>query len=406
MTVKYQLTKTLFSPAFYDAMWPNWAVFHKGFFRELILEPLLQNSNIVLTAEQKEELEREYTEHSQRVTARTAPDSIKNIVFILVESYLAAPTDLVIDGKEITPNMNRLKRDSATYYNGHMHPNVSIGRSSDGQFIYMAGLLPLHSEITVSTAKNDTIIGLPEQMRELYPNMKSLTIIPSNPTLWEQKAMSASYGFDKLYSAQDYQKENNIDASNLLNDEMILSYASQKDSQNEEPFFSLILTMSMHIPYDTFIEHGFMITDNNIPQRYRNYLINCHYTDQQIGKYLDTLKERGLYDHSLIIVAADHEPDLRYLDMEGNVSDDLPLFIINGGIKQTQAWDGECNQLDVYTTILDVMGIETQWRGLGHTLLTRNYQTSVTEDTKKYSDWIIRSNYLEHLESSPSRQSN
>jgi len=402
MTFTSQLGKSIFTPPLYDSFMPNWTVFHKGFFRKMVLEPLLRSSDLVLTTEQKEEIKKEYTDHNQRITAKTASDSIKNVVFILVESYLAAPTDMVIDGKEITPNMNRLKRDSTIYYNGHMRPNVSIGRSSDGQLIYMAGLLPLHAEITVSEAKNDTLFGLPEQLQKLYPNIKSFTIIPSNPTLWEQQAMSRAYGFNNLYSAQDYQKENNIDTGNFLNDEMIFSYATQKDSQSKGPFFSLILTVSMHLPYDSFIEHGFNISDPNLSQKYKNYLTNCHYTDLQIGKYLNTLKESGLYDHSLIIIAADHEPPLHYLDMGDKISDDLPLFIINGGFEPSQAWDGECNQLDVYTTILDIMGIETEWRGLGHTLLTKNYQNSVTEDTKKISEWIIRSNYLEELASNSS----
>ncbi len=397
MTFTYQLNKTIFTPPLYDSMWPNWTMFHKGTFRKMILEQLLFSSKLELTEEQEQEIERAYTDYSQRTTGRTASDSIRNIVFILVESYLASPTDLVVDGQEITPNLNRLKHDSTTYYNGHVRPNVSIGRSSDGQFIYMSGLLPLNSEITVSKAKNDTIIGLPEQMKTLFPDLHSFTIIPSNPTLWEQQPMSAAYGFDRLYSAQDYQRDNHVDAGNYLNDEMIFDYAEQKDVQDNEPFFSLVLTVSMHLPYDHAIEHGFVITDPNLSERYTNYLNNCHYTDIQIGKYLESLKRKGLYDHSLIVIAADHEPPLQYIDMDGKVTDDLPLFIVHGGFDPGQAWDGECNQIDVYTTILDIMGVEGQWRGLGHTLLNKNYSNSVSEDTKRLSEWIIRGNYLRKL---------
>lgn len=395
MTIVYQYHKTVFTPRLYDSMWPNWTYFHKGFIRKLFIDQLTRSSHIELTEEQKAEIKKEYMDHSQRVTGRTAPENVKNVVFILVESYLAAPSDLIVDGKEITPNLNKLRHDSTVYFNGHMLPNVSIGRSSDGQFIYMSGLLPLHSEITVSVARDDTIIGLPEQMRRSYPDMKGMTIIPSNPTLWEQQAMSKSYGFEKLFSALDYQTEmNDKDAGGCLTDEMIFTYASQKDLHNTEPFFSLLLTVSMHLPYNTYFGHGFELSDANLPQRYKNYLINCHYTDLQIGKYLEFLKEQGLYDNSLIVIAADHEPPLRYLDMEDRLPIELPFYIINGGITNEDAWDGECNQLDVYTTILDIMGIESQWRGLGHTLLNKNYQNSVTDHTQILSDWIIYGNYF------------
>lgn len=391
----YELEKTMFTPAKMDSMWPNWTVFHKGFFRKMVLEQFTRNKVVKLTKEQVLEIEKEYLDHSQRITQRTASDSIQNLIFILVESYLSVTSDLIVDGKEITPNLNRLKHDSTVYYNGHMRPNVSIGESADGQFLYMAGLLPLHSEITVSKAKRNRLIGLPEQWKKRFPKLTSMTIIPTNPSLWEQKPMTDAYSFENLYSMIDYQAEMKDNEDNgFLTDGMIFKYASYKDDSNTQPFVSLILTMSMHQPYDACQEHGFTLSDKNLPQRYKNYLTSCHYTDIQIGKYLETLKQKGLYDNSLIVIVADHDARARYLDMEGKISDDIPIFIINGGFNPVDAWQGECNQLDVYTTILDIMGIDSGWRGLGHTLLNKNYQNSVTSEIQEISDLIIYSNYF------------
>ena len=391
----YELEKTLFTPEKMDSMWPNWTVFHKGFFRKLIVDQLKRKSKLESTKEQETAIEKEYSDHSQRVTGRTAPDHVKNVIFILVESYLSVTSDLVVDGQEITPNLNKLKRDSNVYFNSHMIPNVSIGESSDGQLIYMAGLMPLHSEITVSKAKKNNIIGLPEQIKKAYPDLHSLTIIPTTPSLWDQQAMSDSYGFDKLYSMLDYQTEmKDNENGDFLTDEMIFRYASKKDESNQPPFFSLILTMTMHQPFDSFVEHGFHLTDKSLPQEYKNYLTNCHYTDIQIGNYLNDLKEKGLYNNSLIVIVSDHDAHPDYLGMEGKISREIPIYIVNGGIDNSNAWTGECNQLDVYTTILDMMGIQSKWRGLGHTLLNKNYQNSVTEDIQELSDWIIYSDYF------------
>lgn len=389
------LTKTLFSGPKFDSMWPNWTVFHKGFFRKYVIDPLTYGRNLKLTDEQEKEIEEAYRDYSQKITERTAPDSIKNLIFILVESYLSVTSDLFVNGQEITPNLNRLKRDNNVYYNGHMMPNVSIGESSDGQLIYMAGLLPLHSEITVSKARKNTLIGLPKQMQKVFPDLHSLTIIPTNPTLWDQQAMTEAYGFKELYSILDYRidMKDNV-REDFLTDEMIFKYAEKKDQSNTPPFCSLILTMSMHQPYDSYMEHEFHVTDQNLPQEYKNYLINCHYTDIQIGKYLKSLKDKGLYYNSLIIIAADHDAHPEYLGMEGKVSREIPLYIINGGINSANAWTGECNQIDVYTTILDILGIETEWHGLGHTLLNRNYENSLSEKANELSEWMIYSNYF------------
>lgn len=388
-----ELRKTIFTGPKMDSMWPNWTVFHKGFFRKMAIEPLTRGGKLKLTKEQKTEIEKEYTDHSQRVTNRTAPNNIKNVIFILVESYLACTSDLVVDGQEITPNLNRLKHDSATYYNGHVQPNVSIGESSDGQLIYMAGLLPLHSEITVSKARDITLFGLPTQLKKIHPDLQSYTLIPTNPNLWDQQAMTEGYGFDYLYSSIEYHQVFHDNKGTFLSDDMVFRYATHLDKSIHQPFCSLILTMDMHMPYTSQIEHGFHLTDKNLPEKYKNYLVNCHYTDIQIGKYIDDLKKNRYYDNSLIIIASDHDAHPAYLDMEGKITREIPIYIINGGINQEKAWDGACNQLDIYTTILDIMGIKDSWHGLGHTLLNKDYHNSVTDKVQELSDWIIYSDY-------------
>ena len=73
----------------------------------------------------------------------------------------------------------------------------------------------------------------------------------------------------------------------------------------------------------------------------------------------------------------------------------LPLFIIHGGFDPSEAWTGECNQLDVYTTLLDILGADTPWRGLGHSLLSPEYTDSMDEDKWNYSEWIIKSGYFD-----------
>jgi lipoteichoic acid synthase len=259
----------------------------------------------------------------------------------------------------------------------------------------MAGLLPLHSEITVTKAKKIKVFGLPEQIKKQSPALKSYTLIPTNPTLWEQQGMTEAYGFDHLYSTLDYQADFEYNKKgDYLSDEKVFKFAALKDKSITSPFFSLILTFSMHQPYDTYEEHGFHLTDKNLPEKYRNYLTSCHYTDAQIGKYLDILRERGIYDNSLIVIVSDHDARPKYIDMDGIVPPEIPLYIINGGIDKTKVWNGVCNQLDVYTTILDILGIESKWRGLGHTLLNTNYQNSVTDKIQKISSNIINSDFF------------
>ena len=53
-----------------------------------------------------------------------------------------------------------------------------------------------------------------------------------------------------------------------------------------------------------------------------------------------------------------------------------------------------CNQLDVYTTILDLLDIKPEWKGIGHTLLQSEYSNSMTNEASRLSEWIIEGNYF------------
>lgn len=371
---------------------PNNMLFRSGFVRRALMchEDFIRK-NLQLEKSQKETIKREYTDYKQRTTTATVKDA-KNLIFIIVESYLAQTSDLMVDGKEITPFMNRLKRDSTVYYNGHVHPNTNMGESSDGQFIYMTGLLPLKCEITVNIAKDKTFCGLPAVLMKAGRLKNSHIIVPTSPTFWEQDKMNERYGIEKMYSKFDYDK--NMSGNEDLDDEQIFQMATRVAATAEQPFFSLVLTMSMHNPYTKCVEHGFTLTDESLSEEYRNYLVDCHYTDMQIERYIDGLKQRGLYDNSVIVITADHQAHPVHLNMGNKVSDELPLYIINGGIDRDHAWTGRCNQLDVYTTLLDMFGIRADWRGLGHTLLNADYKEYSLGKMKPLSNWMIRSNYF------------
>lgn len=391
----FKTSFTRFSPLreqYYQA--PNNMLFRGGFFRRgWTCREDFYRGKMTLTAEQKEAIKQEYTDYSERTTSPHDSLLPKNLIFIIVESYLAETSDLKVDGKEITPFLNQLKRDSCVYYNGHLRPNIFLGKSSDGQFIYMTGMLPLKSDITVNLMKDRMVPALPKALAEKSVAVHSHAIVPTSPTFWEQDAMNEVYGIEKLYSKLDYQGD--VPVYRDLNDGQVFEMASQIDTKAEEPFFSLILTMSMHEPYDKCEEHDFTLTDETMTPEYRNYLISCHYFDQQIERYIQALRESGVYDKSVIVITADHHAHYSLLNMkEGEVSEDLPLYIINGGIDAGEAWTGACKQLDVFTTLLDLFGLTPEWRGFGHTLLKKDYHNSLSEQVETFSEWMIRSDYF------------
>ncbi|MBR4730321.1 MAG: sulfatase-like hydrolase/transferase [Prevotella sp.] len=364
---------------------PKAFVFRRGSIMSLMVETSdMVNGGRKLTEEQIAQIEKEIETQMHAVRQTVDGMENKNVIFIIVESYMSFVSYMKVDGKEVTPFLNALKCDTATYYNGQMNENVTIGESSDGQFLYMTGILPLRSQITISIAHNNVLPGLPQVL-----GRESRMVIPTKASMWCQDEMCQKYGFEELVSSSDYTGEN----SDWLIDEEIFQLAMQRDKTSKQPFFSVILTLSMHQPYVRQKDTTFPISKTSIPDdALASYLNECHYTDRQIGMYFDHLKRTGLYDNSIIIIAADHSVHITDF---GGVSKNLPFYLINiPASLRSKMWKGECNQIDLYPTLLDVMGCESNWYGVGNSLLSQDYQSLVPKYKWEISEWILMSNYF------------
>lgn len=366
---------------------PLLTTFHRGTVRMLSTELHDEISgNIKLSTNQIEIINNAIND-SKNSLIPIESLSTQNIIFIIVESYMSFTSEMTVDNKEITPFLNSLRHDSTVYYNGHVTPNITLGESSDGQFIYMTGLLPMRSSITISKVRNKVLPGLPKMLSD--KNYSSRMIIPTQPSLWNQSIMCQKYGFQQLFSSEDYDNNHRLE----LNDKEIFELASRIDKKyKHRKFISVILTLSMHQPYIKPVDMTFSLEDNNLSDELKNYLNVCHYTDDCIHNYINDLKKNNLYNNSLIIIAADHH--VHSTDFGSNITNELPLYIINGKINNNTAWNGTCNQVDVYTTILNLLGEKTNWYGLGYSLLSPNYKNSLSNNKWNISDLIISSDFF------------
>lgn len=364
---------------------PKAFVFRRGTIMSLMVETSdIINGGMKLTKEQIAQIEKEIETQTHAVRQKVDGLEQKNVIFIIVESYMSFVSDMKVDGKEVTPFLNALKCDTANYYNGQMHENVTIGESSDGQFVYMTGILPLRSLITISIAQNDVLPGLPKVL-----GRESRMVIPTKASMWCQDEMCQKYGFDELVSSSDYMGEN----SDWLIDEEIFQLAMQRDKTSKQPFFSVILTLSMHQPYVRQKDSTFPISKTSIQEDdLACYLNACHYTDRQIETYFNHLKRTGLYDNSIIVIAADHSV---HISDFGGASKNLPFYLVNiPASLSSKMWKGECNQIDVYSTLLDLMGCKSNWYGVGNSLLSKTYLSSVPQYKWDVSEWILMGNYF------------
>lgn len=97
--------------------------------------------------------------------------------------------------------------------------------------------------------------------------------------------------------------------------------------------------------------------------------------DAELGRLIDHLEETGAWDDALLVVTADHGIDTTPPGYgrtpDGDNLDELlriPLFVKAPGQSAGAVRDEPASTVDVLPSIVDLLGIETDWRFDGHSL--------------------------------------
>lgn len=296
--------------------------------------------------------ENKYKPLTSEIDSITAKNKNKNLYYIIVESLNTAALGKNFDGIRFTPTLDSLVKSPDVITFDSMKEQVSMGVSSDGQFIYNTGLLPLTNMTTAYCTS-----PFPSLAKEInYKN--AIEIIGESGNTWNHKKTTLSYGYDKLIPLS-------LRVTNIQSDEKILSKALDVINTSKKPMFAFITTLSMHQPY-THIQapKGWPLR-----QQAYEYLVKTQIFDKALNQFITGLKQKGLYENSIIVLASDHNAPFNTI-LDKNVYDGrIMLMIINSGLKGGVN-SSVIGQIDVYPTILDVMGVRNPtWPGLGASLL-------------------------------------
>ena len=319
----------------------------------------------------------------------------KNLIIILVESLASFPIHLSFDGVEITPNLNKLLSDA--YYNPNMESEALLGESSDGQFIYLTGLLPLNNVITINELKTEHVTTFIELAKKQQVHLYSQMIIPTASNTWSQKLMCERYNIDTLFSKEQFTNE-----KEWLSDKQIFEYAFQHDKSTDMDIIKIILTSSMHSPYTHSIENYHINYPSDFSNEFKHYLDNVHYMDKYLGIYIESLKSIQLYSQSTIIITADHKPNGPKLnDKRAQLCTKIPLIIINPPQDFKNTVDERIiYQTSLFPTILDLLHIESKWRGVGHSIFMPDSTISSPYEQERHllrqqtSEYLLYTKYL------------
>lgn len=322
-----------------------------------------------------------------------------NLVVIIVESF----ESWLLEAKDennnlVMPYMNKHINGNANFYFHRIKSQVREGVSGDGQMIINTGILPLQKGSAA------ILFG-----SNIFPNWahlfkQSATIYPGDGGEWNQDTMTLHY---------KYQKQINPTEGRWEDDRCLDTLVCWLETTSGTPFACQSITVSTHTPFVSHPTSNLVFTDD-IPRDLKRY-INCfHFTDSCIGVTLQKMEQNGILRNSTIVITGDHtifkKSQLKefkpYIESHSlPMSSDInyvPLIISTPTIEQKISIGDICYQMDIYPTIMHLIGCEDYyWKGFGVNLLdsTSRHNRSITEqEAYELSDKLIRSNYFAGIE--------
>lgn len=334
-----------------------------------------------ITPEKQAEIERWLASQPKHQPADSVTEKRSNLLIVFAESLESWVLEKKVDGKEITPCLNRLLKEKSTLFAPNVLTQVKGGRSIDAQLMICSGLLPLMSGTYSSLYYDNTFYTLQKAMRGLKHSRSYLLTIDKVST-WNQGAVARSFGTDTIISYHDFKMTEAFGTHKRIGDASFFQQCREKIERGEvwkpgESVYMQFVTYSGHAPFK-LPDHLRTITfPASIPEKAADYMTTAHYTDKAIGDFVAYLKTLPQYKETIVVIVGDHEGLASYRqELVGNpacrglVSDKqlTPFIVLNSPVGMR--YDKFMGQIDIYPTLLNLMQLDAyRWHGLGQSIL-------------------------------------
>lgn len=294
----------------------------------------------------------------------------KNLIVVSLESLQTFVVNEEMNGEVITPFMNELTKDKDTFYFPNFYHQTGLGKTSDSEFLVENGLYPLGGGAVFFTHSGNTYNSMAERLGEegYFTNVMH----PNNKSFWNRDIMYDALNVEEFYDVESYTAEEGDSVNWGLKDIPFFEQSVEHMSEMPKPFYSRLITLTNHYPFH--LEEA----DQLIPEYDSNsgtlnrYFQTVRYMDESVKMLFEDLKEKGLYENSVIVMYGDHygisenhnEAMAQYLGKEITPFESaqlqrVPLFIHVPGSDKGEVMDEVSGQIDIRPTLLHMLGKET-----------------------------------------------
>lgn len=246
----------------------------------------------------------------------------KNVISIHGESIQKFVINLKINGKEVTPNLNRLVKEGMYFSN--YYSQVSVGTSSDSEFTINTSLMPAKVGVAFVSYFDREYVTIPKLFKSLgYYNM---SFHANKGDFWNRNSMYKSLGYDKFYDQKAFKIDETIGLG--LSDKSFfrqLTPILKRENDKHQNFYATLIMLTNHTPFPDISSYSkdpldlkMYVTENGETKAYPylegtvlgRYLQSVHYADEALGELMEHLNTNGLLENSVIMFYGDHDARL------------------------------------------------------------------------------------------------
>lgn len=295
----------------------------------------------------------------------------RNVILVSLESTQSFVINEKLNGEEITPFLNDFIKQSYNFNN--VYHQTGQGKTSDSEFIVDNSLYPLGRGAVFFTNAGNQYMAAPEILKN--SGYYSAVLHANNKSFWNRDLMYDSFGYDSFFDINSYDVTDENSVGWGLKDKEFFEQSSELMKNLPQPFYSRLITLTNHFPFDLDEEDQLIDEYDSNSQTLNKYFPTVRYQDEALKRFIEKLKEDGLYDNSVIVLYGDHygisenhnEAMGQFLGKEITPFEEVqlqkvPLVIHIPGItdKKPQTIETVGGQIDIRPTLMNLLGIDTK----------------------------------------------
>ncbi|MFO8001094.1 MAG: LTA synthase family protein [Marinilabilia sp.] len=267
-----------------------------------------------------------------------------DVVIILLESFSSQAMES-LGGAGVTPEMDELMEEGIFFENVF---SASV-RSDFGLVGVLTGYpgLPGYS-IMQYPERSKHLNFIPQILRDSgYADFNFL--YGGDMGFKNMRSLITLAGFDDVVTMDDFPSEYRGQKWGV-HDEYTFERFVTMIKESRSPSFNFFFTLSSHEPFDVPMER---VYDDD-------YLNSVYYTDQCMGRFFDSVRDKGLWENTLYILIGDH--GIVGPEKAGSTDRDrfhIPMLWTGGAVTATDTVVSKyASQVDLASTLLGQLNME------------------------------------------------